>query len=306
MNTQTLQSLDEIFEEGRISEMKKLNNWLKSLYINFTSEQLIVAKEDFLQKNANAFCNEFNQGSRYKDALWEFDRELFKNKAKFKFDTFSATFEHTKDDFLIRKDLIDNRLALFVEFFAVGNEKISFDLGRKQAWKDFGFGSNSSENNYSSNSFNYIERKATNEGQKDLGIYYRAGQRIKIRKMYDFLTEEKHIKTITAKTFLSHFNGGFPEEKIHWTSDLHLLIRMLDQLYPFLITTLYTSRKDKKSFLFEIAQRHFIVKDKELNSIDSWQVTRSNIDNNDSQIKKMDHFIKSLEKTKNITTNHNK
>lgn len=248
MNQQTTQSLEEIFEKGKTNELQKLNEGLHTRFPDLNSEQMIVAKARFIKDNELAFCNEFNQGSRYNDALLEFDNAFFKNQSDFKTNTFCENAEFTKNEILNHWGLGVNRKQLFLDFFEVGLDQIALDLGRKQAWQEFGFGSKSIEVKPLSSA---PPKKFKRHIRKKMifSLEWKPEYLDDLKKLYYELIKKDYIESIDFLKFEMHFTKGKKIIKaINWKADITELVYLMDHLLDFIEEKCYSKNGIRSDF----------------------------------------------------------
>lgn len=285
MNNPTTQSLEEIFEKGKINELQKLNEGLHTRFPNLNGKQMIVAKARFIKDNELAFCNEFNQGSRYKDALLEFENALLKNQLDFKSDSFSENVEFIQNEILNHWGLGVNRKQLFLDFFEEGLKKIAFDLGRKQAWREFGF----------------ITNIANDETSNEIIFKCLVSDEMFTEHLYKRWCGV-YIEEIPYDDFKKHMRGDIISPKLNWVGKLYELIRFMDMLHFCFNPRMYKG----SSVLFNPVSVHFLLNNQPLKS-NSWDKTRYNYkDKNgvfDSKFKNIENIISELQKKSKIKDN---
>lgn len=337
------QDLKELYLKGFEVGNTELEADLKEHYPHITSENYSVLKSRFIKEKHLDFSNMFCQGSEYKEVLPKFETQLFKDVKDEVFVTLEECFNFSTTEIKRFYSGGTNSEALIDKFFKHGEDHIVYDLGRMAAWAIFGMRSyavctwidfeavsgrpvvlqRTDENGIAClNTHNADAMKClivSKYGIKtaiggiidnpkkevmDFGIYCQGGCESKIKALYDILIANKYISPISEEKFLSHFNGGFPEEKINWIAEKYLLIRMLDKMHPYLNQGSYYIKGEAISFLFEVAQQHFTINNEEIGAKTTWETARSQIKHEKVdflKVKKIDDLIQSLEKIKKNT-----
>lgn len=308
-----METLEDIFLKGKKEALIQLHDSLKNRFSYITPETLLPAKELYLRENHLDFCNEFFQGSRYKDVLPTFEKEFHSKRSLFKLTSFDDAFNFSKDALLNNPKLGPNMRKLYDDFFDVGSQTILYDLGRMAGWREFGYGIknefdvvgdlstvgktnqfNTSNTNLETSkpqtNINGVETNPTH-----CNIFKWSDNTDKIKRLRKYLIKEEFIDDIDEEIFIHHFEGLMVEPKIKWKTSKYLLIRILDGLKNCFIYELF----ERDSIKFEPVSEHFTLKNKDLGTKRSWESLRNEYNDNEFSTKKtkeIDWIINTLRK----------